>query len=89
MAKAKPLKLFKIGDVIEYGGVSRQTIHYYTTLGILPVARRTRSGHRLYPEEVFDLLDRVKELKKEKTLEEIRNLLQQERRRTAPEGGQT
>jgi len=89
MAKAKPLKLFKIGEVMEYSGVSRQTIHYYTTLGILPVAKRTRSGHRLYREEVFDLLDRVKELKKEKTLEEIRNLLQQERRSASTEGGQS
>ena len=47
-------KLFKIGEVMEETGLSRQTIHNYTLAGLIQEARRTPSGHRLYDENVFD-----------------------------------
>lgn len=77
MAKA-PRKLFKIGEVMEHSGLSRQTLHNYTLMGLLRVATRTASGHRLYDETVFDAIERVQELKKEHTLEEIRDILVKE-----------
>ena len=40
----KPRKLFKIGEVIEYSGISRQTLHNYTILGLISAAERTPSG---------------------------------------------
>ena len=71
-----PRKLFKIGEVMEHSGVSRQTIHNYTTLRLITEAERTPSGHRLYGEEVFERLRRIAELKREdKTLKEIRRIL--------------
>ena len=70
-----PKKLFKIGEVMRYTGLSRQTIHNYTMMGLITEEERTESGHRLYGEEVFDQLERIKGLKDSKTLKEIRQLL--------------
>ena len=73
-----PPKLFKIGEVMRYTGLSRQTIHNYTVFGLIGEAERTDSGHRLYGEEVFERLRRIGELKGQMTLLEIRRLLQRE-----------
>lgn len=70
-----PKKLYRIGEVMHYSGISRQTIHNYTILGLIHEADRTDGGHRLYPEEVFDSLKKIQELKKTKTLKEIRLFL--------------
>lgn len=77
MAAKKPVKLFKIGEVMEFSGLSRQTIHNYTMLGLIKPARRTKAGHRLYGEEVFEILERVKELKRDHTLTAIKQMLLQ------------
>ena len=74
MAKV-PRKLYKIGEVMAFSGLSRQTIHYYTVLGLLKPVARTPSKHRLYGEDVFESLEKIKHLKREHTLEEIRGLL--------------
>lgn len=73
-----PRKLYRIGEVMRYSGFSRQTVHNYTLLGLIREADRTQGGHRLYPEEVFDRLERVRRLKKDNTLKEIRLLLDSE-----------
>ena len=71
-----PRKLYKIGEVIQYSGISRQTIHNYTMLGLITEEERTESGHRLYGEEVFERLSQIENLKKRKrTLKEIRRIL--------------
>lgn len=74
-----PRKLFKIGEVMRHTGLSRQTIHNYTTLGLITEEERTESGHRLYGEEVFRRLRRIEELKGKLTLKEIRRTLVKER----------
>jgi len=72
-------KLYKIGEVIEYSGISRQTIHNYTVAGLIHEARRTVSGHRLYDESVFDRLEEIKVLQgKNYTLTQIKKILEQE-----------
>ncbi len=70
-----PRKLYKIGEVMEFSAISRQTLHNYTQLGLITEAERTPSGHRLYAEDVFARLRRIQELKKTKTLKEIRRIL--------------
>jgi hypothetical protein len=68
-----PPKLYRIGEVAEYTGLSRQTIHNYTTMGLIREARWTRGGHRLYDEEVFGRLDEVAHLKAQRVpMERIR-----------------
>jgi len=56
---------------MRYSGLSRQTIHNYTMLGLITEEERTESGHRLYGEEVFERIERIKELRARKTLKEI------------------
>ncbi len=71
-----PRKLYKIGEVMRYSGLTRQTIHNYTMLGLITEEERTPSGHRLYGEGVFPRLQRVRELKETMSLKEIRNALE-------------
>jgi len=86
MSPRKPVrKLFKIGEVAEYSGLSRQTVNYYTMLGILREAGRTKAGHRLYGESVFDQIERLRELKATKTLREIAKILRGEQRQAKQE----
>ena len=72
-----PRKLFKIGEIMHHTGLSRQTIHNYTMLGLLTEQERTLSGHRLYGEEVFERIERIKELRGQKSLKEIIQILKQ------------
>ena len=69
-------KFFKIGEVMEYSGLSRQVIHNYTQLGLINEVKRTVSGHRLYSEETIKQLKEIKRLQnKGKTLLEIKEIL--------------
>lgn len=71
-----PAKLYRIGDLVRYcTPLSRQTIHNYTIMGLIQEADYTEGGHRLYDESVFEKLSRIVELKKTKTLSEIRQIL--------------
>jgi len=68
-----PPKLYRIGELFEYSGMSRQTVDNYTTMGLLTEARRTEGGHRLYDESVFARLDLIVEMKSHgRSLREIR-----------------
>ncbi len=68
-----PPKLYRIGEIVEYTGLSRQTVHNYTIMGLITEARRSAGGHRLYEESVFERLDAIEELKRQrKTMREIR-----------------
>lgn len=70
-----PPKFYKIGEVMKYAGLSRQTVHNYTMLGLIVPVSRTDSGHRLYGEDVFDRLKRVEMLKRHRTLSEVKAML--------------
>jgi len=73
-----PAKLYRIGELVRYTPFSRQTIHNYTIMGLIREAQWTEGGHRLYDESVFEKLSKIIELKKTKTLEEIRRILNKE-----------
>ena len=73
-----PVKLFRIGELVAYTPFSRQTIHNYTIMGLIQEAKWTDGGHRLYDESVFPRLAKITELKKTKTLTQIKKILQQE-----------
>lgn len=80
-----PVKLYRIGDLVRYcTPLSRQTIHNYTIMGLIQETGYTEGGHRLYDESVFEKLSRIVELKKTKTLSEIRRILSRQQT-----GGQT
>jgi hypothetical protein len=73
-----PAKLYRIGELVRYTPFSRQTIHNYTIMGLIREAEWTDGGHRLYDEAVFERLSRIIELKKTRTLDEIRRILIEE-----------
>jgi DNA-binding transcriptional MerR regulator len=72
-----PPKLYRIGEVIEYSGFSRQTIHNYTAMGLIRENQWTEKGHRLYDSNVFHRLAVIKELKEHFTLVQIKQALDQ------------
>ena len=72
--RPRPPKLYRIGEVVEYSGMSRQTIHNYTTMGLLRESRWTSGGHRLYDDSVFERLDKIAEMKaNNKSIQDIRD----------------
>lgn len=73
-----PAKLYRIGELVRYTPFSRQTIHNYTIMGLISEAEWTEGGHRLYNESVFDRLSKIIQLRKTKTLSEIRQILSRE-----------
>jgi DNA-binding transcriptional MerR regulator len=79
MKFAIPAKLYRIGEVVRYTPFSRQTIHNYTTMGLIREAQWTEGGHRLYDESVFHALAAITELKKTRTLTEVGRILRTER----------
>ena len=74
-----PVKRFRIGEVARFSGLSRQTVHNYTIMGLINEHEWTEGGHRLYDESVFYTLARIDRLKDTRTLREIRSILERER----------
>lgn len=70
-----PVKRYRIGEVVQYTPFTRQTIHNYTTMGLIHESSWTEGGHRLYDETVFERLATILELRKTRTLAEIRKML--------------
>lgn len=70
-----PVKQYRIGEVARYSGLSRQTVHNYTIMGLICESEWTPGGHRLYDEAVFENLVRIENLKQSNTLREIREKL--------------
>jgi DNA-binding transcriptional MerR regulator len=73
-----PVKLYRIGELVRYTPFSRQTIHNYTIMGLIREAQWTEGGHRLYDESVFEKLSTIIELRRTKTLSEIKQILNKE-----------
>lgn len=79
MAKINiPAKLYRIGEVVRYTPFTRQTIHNYTTMGLIQESAWTEGGHRLYDETVFGILAKIMDMRKTKTLAEIKKILQRD-----------
>ncbi len=67
-----PPKFYRIGELVDFAGVSRQTIHNYAAMGLIHEARWTSGGHRLFDESVFGRLMKIAELKaSQMTIQEI------------------
>jgi DNA-binding transcriptional MerR regulator len=73
-----PVKLYRIGELVSNTPFSRQTIHNYTIMGLIHESQWSKGGHRLYDESVFKRLSRIIQLRKTKTLVEIKELFDKE-----------
>jgi DNA-binding transcriptional MerR regulator len=76
-----PAKLYRVGDIVRNSPFSRQTIHNYTAMGLIREAQWTDGGHRLYDESVFARLSRIIEMRKTKSLFEVRKILTKKNKR--------
>ncbi|MCX7702976.1 MAG: MerR family transcriptional regulator [Planctomycetota bacterium] len=59
-----PEKLYRMSDITEFVGLSRQMVHNYLLMGLIKEKMRTRGGHRLFGKEVFAALRKIQSLKK-------------------------
>ncbi len=68
--------MMTVHEVSELTGVSIRTLHYYDQIGLLPPARSTEAGYRLYDEAALERLQQIllfREL--EFPLKEIRRIV--------------
>ena len=72
-----PEKLYRIGEVMEHTGLTRQTLHFYATIGLISEKKRTPAGYRLFASSIFAQIERIKALKaRGLTLRQIRETLE-------------
>jgi DNA-binding transcriptional MerR regulator len=66
----------RIGELAAQSGLSRDALRYYERVGLMPRARRTSGGFRLYPPGTLDRIRFIKQAQLHGlTLREIRELL--------------
>jgi DNA-binding transcriptional MerR regulator len=79
MSEAGPMR---IGELSARSGVSRDALRYYERVGLMPRARRTSGGFRVYPAGTLDRLRFIKQAQVHGlSLREIRELLGFQERR--------
>ncbi len=74
-----PPKLYRIGEIVQYTSLSRQTVHNYTVMGLIRESSWTKGGHRLYDASVCEQLAIIEQLKRSKSLAQIKGMLADER----------
>jgi DNA-binding transcriptional MerR regulator len=71
-----PKKLYRTGEITHFTGISRQTLHLYSQIGLIQEAKRSHSGQRLFDERVFSDLKKIKRFQDGKlTLVQIKKKL--------------
>jgi len=80
-----PLKLYRVSEIADHLGLTRQTIHNYATIGLIAEEGQTPGGQRLFGESVFADLALILRLKQTHRLHEIRRILEGRRPSPAPE----
>lgn len=69
-----PPKYYRVGEITAHFGLSRQTIHNYTTMGLIAESRWTPGGHRLYDASVFGQVAAILDMKgRGLTMQEIQD----------------
>jgi DNA-binding transcriptional MerR regulator len=65
-----------IGEIAQRSGVSRKALRLYEDAGILPVARRTASGYRVYAPDTLDIVSFIRQAQRLGfTLEQIKDVV--------------
>ena len=71
--------LYRIGELAEMAGVSRQIVSTYCMYGLVQEAARTPGGHRLFDASTARRIQLIRELKQRYTLGEIREIFSRDR----------
>jgi DNA-binding transcriptional MerR regulator len=70
-----PRKLYRVSEIADHLGLTRQTIHNYATAGLIAEESQTPGGQRLFGESVFADIILIQRLKATHRLTEIRRIL--------------
>jgi DNA-binding transcriptional MerR regulator len=73
--------LYTMGEVAAVAGLSRQTLHTWTSLGLLRPVETTPGGRRYFSGRVFRRIDEIRALRATHGLRRVRDLLAGGRRR--------
>jgi len=72
-------RLYRIGELAEKAGVSRQVVSTYCMYGLISEADRTPGGQRLFDESVARRIQLIQDLKRRYTLREIGEIFMRDR----------
>ena len=72
-------RLYRLGEVADLAGVSRQVVSTYCMYGLIQETDRTPGGHRLFDEATARRIQLIQNLKKRYTLREIREIFIRDR----------
>jgi len=75
---AIPAKLYRVSEIAQHLGLTRQTVHNYATIGLITEESQTPGGQRLFDESVFGRLVVIRRLKRTHRLSDIRRMLEGE-----------
>jgi len=75
---ARP-RLYRIGEVAEAAGTSRQVVSTYCMYGLIAEAQRTPGGQRLFGESAIRRIRLIRDLNRRYTLREIREIFVRDR----------
>lgn len=59
----KQNRLMTVNELVKIAGVSKRTLQYYDSIGLLPAAKRTESGYRLFSEDSIETLETINHYK--------------------------
>ncbi len=71
--------LYRIGEIAEMAGVSRQVVSTYCMYGLIAETTRTPGGQRLFDAATVRRIQLLLDLKKRYTLREIREIFIRDR----------
>jgi len=71
--------LYRIGELAELAGVSRQVVSTYCMYGLIRETDRTPGGHRLFDASAARRIRLIQNLKSRYTLREIREIFIRDR----------
>lgn len=72
-------RLYRIGELAERAGVSRQVVSTYCMYGLISETDRTPGGQRLFDESVARRIQLIQDLKRRYTLREIGEIFMRDR----------
>ena len=63
MADGNGERLMTVNEVVKIAGVSKRTLQYYDSIGLLPADKRTEAGYRLFGDQALETLKTISHYK--------------------------
>lgn len=63
MTEDRDGRLMTVNEVVKIAGVSKRTLQYYDSIGLLPAQKRSENGYRLFGEKSIETLKTISHYK--------------------------